>query len=280
MTWAVATAWVAAGVLLAAGGLLRVDPRLEARLTALAGAASGRRDMLAAVGSRFPMPSARRRIAERLAAAGLPAEEVDRRVGSKVVLGTTGLVAGLAGAPADPIIAVLATAMLAAAGARLPEFLLARRAGTRRAAVAAAVPDLLDLIAVSVSAGSTPRLALERGTDATPGPLGEELAAARRAVALGGSWRASLREVAARTASRDLRRLAVTLDRTERLGAPVAARLRHLAREVRTERRLAQEERARRAPVAMLFPLVFLILPAFVLAAVVPAVLVATRGIH
>jgi tight adherence protein C len=86
--------------------------------------------------------------------------------------------------------------------------------------------------------------------------------------------------VADRTALPELRRLAVTLERSERLGTPVAGRLRDLAREVRAERAVRREERARRAPVAMLFPLVFLILPAFVVAAVVPALLVATSGLQ
>jgi tight adherence protein C len=78
---------------------------------------------------------------------------------------------------------------------------------------------------------------------------------------------------------RDMRRLAAALERGQRLGAPLADQLRRLARDVRDERRARAEERARRAPVLMLFPLVFLILPAFVLAAVIPAVVVATRGI-
>jgi hypothetical protein len=63
----------------------------------------------------------------------------------------------------------------------------------------------------------------------------------------------------------EVRQLAVTLERSDRLGTPVALHLRALAREVRAERRAAEAERARRAPVLMLFPLVFLILPAFVL---------------
>jgi tight adherence protein C len=88
-----------------------------------------------------------------------------------------------------------------------------------------------------------------------------------------------IRRVAARTGLPELLRLAVTLERSERLGTPVAGRLRDLAREVRADRAARSEERARRAPVAMLFPLVFLILPAFVIAAVVPALLVATRGL-
>jgi tight adherence protein C len=141
------------------------------------------------------------------------------------------------------------------------------------------VADLLDLVAVSVTAGLTARLALERAPGVVGGALGRDLSGAVRDASLGTPWRVALRRAAERTGLPELRRLAVTLERSERLGAPVAERLRELAREVRGERASRREERARRAPVAMLFPLVFLILPAFVLAAVVPALLVATRGL-
>jgi pilus assembly protein TadC len=148
-----------------------------------------------------------------------------------------------------------------------------------RSRLAGEVPSLLDLLAVSVTAGLSPRLALERAPELVSGSLSATLEAARRDAALGAPWRQAL-ETAGRTTGLDeLRRLALALDRAERLGSPVAERLRDLAVEVRLERRTRREERARRAPVQMLFPLVFLILPAFVLSAVVPALLVATRGV-
>jgi tight adherence protein C len=148
-----------------------------------------------------------------------------------------------------------------------------------RSRLAGEVPSLLDLLAVSVTAGLSPRLALERAPELVTGTLSATLEAARQDVALGAPWRQAL-ETAGRTTGLDeLRRLALTLDRAERLGSPIADRLRDLAVEVRLERRTRREERARRAPVQMLFPLVFLILPAFVLSAVVPALLVATRGV-
>ena len=142
-----------------------------------------------------------------------------------------------------------------------------------------AVPDLFDLLAVSVTAGLSPRLALERAPDVLGGRLGAALADVRRDVSLGSSWHAALEAVGAAAGVGELRRLAATLQRAERLGSPIAERLRDLAAEVRDERRARREERARRAPVQMLFPLVFLILPAFVMAAVVPALIVATRDI-
>lgn len=139
----------------------------------------------------------------------------------------------------------------------------------------AEVPNLLDLLAISVKAGLSPRLALDRAAEVMNGPLGEVLETLRRDVALGRPWRLALQ----RTGIAELERLALTLDRAERLGTPIGERLRDLANDVRFERRLQREERARRAPVQMLFPLVFLILPAFVLSAVVPALIVATRDI-
>jgi tight adherence protein C len=141
------------------------------------------------------------------------------------------------------------------------------------------VPDLFDLLAVSVTAGLSPRLALERAPDVLSGRLGEALAAVRRDVSLGSPWHVALATAGTAAGVTELRRLAGTLHRAERLGSPIAERLKDLATEVRGERRAHREERARRAPVQMLFPLVFLILPAFVMAAVVPALIVATRDI-
>jgi tight adherence protein C len=138
------------------------------------------------------------------------------------------------------------------------------------------MPDLFDLLAVSVTAGLSPRLALERAPDVISGHLGETLDGVGQDVSLGTPWHVALQAAADRSGASELRRLAVTLHRAERLGSPIVDRLRDLAAEVRSERRARREERARRAPVQMLFPLVFLILPAFVLAAVVPALLVAT----
>jgi tight adherence protein C len=195
------------------------------------------------------------------------------------VAAVLGVVAALLVSPAPPLALSLGM-VLGAAGWRLPDFVLARRVRAGRRRAEAAIPELLDLVAVSVTAGLTPRLALARAGRVLTGPLALELEDARRSVELGGSWFAALRRTAERLDLRDLGRLSSTLERSARLGAPVADRLRGLAQEVRAERRAREEERARRAPVTMLFPLVFLILPAFVLAAVVPTILVATHGIR
>jgi Flp pilus assembly protein TadB len=167
-------------------------------------------------------------------------------------------------------------------GPRLPraDVLWARRPRDEGgASVRASVPDLLDVLAISVTAGLSPHLALARAPDVVPGRLGSMLVAVRHDVELGTPWRVALEEAASRYRVEELHRLSRTLHRAERLGSPVSERLRELAADVRFERRMRREERARQAPVQMLFPLVFLILPSFVLGAVVPALLVATRDL-
>jgi hypothetical protein len=64
--------------------------------------------------------------------------------------------------------------------------------------------------------------------------------------------------------------LADALLASDRLGAPVAPALARLATEQRIAARRRSEVHARRVPVRLLFPLVFLVLPAFVLLTVVP----------
>lgn len=244
MSWILAAAYIAAAGLLISGVRLRADPVVAERL----------RDL------RSP----------KMPISGPYPDQVRRALLVLVGVVTSLVSVPVLGAP----LAVTAAIALAVAGYRLPDLLSARRAAVVRAEASARMPELLDLIAVSVGAGVSPRLALERSPEAIGGSLAVEMAWARRRVSLGDSWSAALQGVAERTGITEIRRLAMTLQRSERLGAPVSSQLQMLARDVRAGRMARQQERARRAPVTMLFPLVFLILPSFVVSAVVPAVLV------
>jgi hypothetical protein len=152
------------------------------------------------------------------------------------------------------------------------------RARTRRA-LDAEVPQLLDLLAAGSSAGLSAPLALRQAGQALRGPLAGELEQTFRAIDLGSRWRYELAALVDRTGSADLRRAVAVLARTETLGASLAEATRELAVSVRAARRAAVTERARTAPVKMLFPLVFLILPAFLLLTVVPVLLTTVRSI-
>lgn len=143
-----------------------------------------------------------------------------------------------------------------------------RRTHAEDRALEEALPVALDLLGVAVGAGCTPYLAVEVAARWIPGPLGGVLAGVPRACALGAPFGAVLDGVAA--ARPRLRPLADALLASERLGAPVGPALARLADEERAALRRRAETRARQVPVRLLFPLVFLVLPAFLLLTVVP----------
>jgi tight adherence protein C len=77
----------------------------------------------------------------------------------------------------------------------------------------------------------------------------------------------------------DLRRTVNALTKTETLGVSLSDSLDALAAQVRSARRAATAEKGRTAPVKMLFPLVFMVLPAFLLLTIVPVLLSTLRSI-
>jgi pilus assembly protein TadC len=171
-------------------------------------------------------------------------------------------------------------AFLAGFGAfAAPDLLVARAARARRRSADAEVPQFLDLVAAASTAGLAAPAAIDRATAGLRGPLADELLAASSAVEAGARWREELSEVASRLRLPDLAAAVRVVGRSERLGSSLAANLRELAAEVRESRRARAAERARTAPVKMLFPLVFMVLPAFLLLTVVPVLIATIRSL-
>ena len=179
--------------------------------------------------------------------------------------------------PAPKMLAVPVAILLAVLIAR---FARRRTAHRRRRAMDGEVPLLLDLLAAGSAAGLSAVTGLERAAPALRGPLGAELRGSIDAVRLGGRWREELAAMADRLDLPELRRTVAVLTRTETLGSSLGRATSELATDVRSKRRSAVAERARSAPVKMLFPLVFLILPAFLLLTVVPVLLTTVRSIR
>jgi tight adherence protein C len=155
---------------------------------------------------------------------------------------------------------------------RVARGLLRRRHDRRRDdRLALDLPVTIDVLSVAVAAGCTPYLAVEAAARWSPPSLAPALAEVLHASSLGVGFGESLERLGARLPR--LRPLTRALLMSDRTGAPVAPALERLAAEERVQLRRRAEARARRVPVRLLFPLVFLVLPAFGLLTVVPALL-------
>jgi Flp pilus assembly protein TadB len=128
-----------------------------------------------------------------------------------------------------------------------------------------------DLLAVAVGAGLTPYLALGLAARFGPDPVAGRLAAVLAAAEGGQRLADTLDSESVRSPA--LAPLLTLLAASERSGAPVGAPLSRLAASTRGRARRRAMARARTVPVRLLFPLVFLVLPAFLLLTVAPVVL-------
>jgi len=135
----------------------------------------------------------------------------------------------------------------------------------------AELPVTIDLLTVAISAGCTPYLAVESAARWAPARMTAQLNEVRRACSLGWGFSRALNDWAQEVPP--VKGLVEALLASEQTGAPVLEALARLATEERATARRKAETQARTVPVRLLFPLIFLVLPAFGLLTVVPALL-------
>jgi tight adherence protein C len=154
----------------------------------------------------------------------------------------------------------------APAGAFLaPDAWLARAIRRRRAAMAAELPEVLDLLHVAVSAGLPPLRALGEVGRRRTGPLASELAVAAAHAALGVPRARVLERLARRCPVDGVAALVAAIGRSERHGAPLAPALRAMAADARAERAQRIRERAARAAPKIQLVVALLLVPAVML---------------
>jgi tight adherence protein C len=135
------------------------------------------------------------------------------------------------------------------------------------------MPDLIDLLVVTVEAGlgilASMRVASERLQD----PLGQELRLTLQEQRMGLSVFEAITSLGQRADTPNMRMFVRSLTQGEKLGVSIAATMRNLATEMRKRRRAMAEEKAQKMPIKLLFPLVFLIFPAIMIVLLVPAMI-------
>jgi tight adherence protein C len=186
---------------------------------------------------------------ERLRRAGLASRlPLGAVLMAKLGAGAAGGIAALAAAPAAPgRMSWLVAAGLPAAGFVAPDALLEREARRRRARLLAALPDALDLLAIGSTSGRSPARGFAEIARAGQGPLAEELRIAVAELSCGAPLSAALRGLRERVPGSEMATLCASIERSRRLGSPLADQLRRQAASLRRHQRRAVEEGAARA---------------------------------
>jgi len=166
--------------------------------------------------------------------------------------------------------------ILGGLGFFLPDVWLRLRTSKRQKAVSNALPDVLDMLMVCVEAGmgfdaAVVRVAELPGSKA--GPLHQELLRMHLEIRAGRPREEALRAFAERLGLEELRSIVGSFIQTDRLGTPLGRTLRVHAEASRVQRRHRAETRAQLAPLLMLVPTVIFLMPAFMLVAMGPSLL-------
>jgi tight adherence protein C len=158
------------------------------------------------------------------------------------------------------------------AGWRLPMMIVQRRARKRFERVERDLPELIDLLVVTVEAGLGFNGSMQITAQRLGGPLGDELRLTLQEQRMGLSTTKALSNMLVRCDTPSMRSFVRSVLQGETLGVSIGQIMRALALEMRKRRRAAIEERAQKAPIKLLFPLVFLIFPAMFIVLLYPAV--------
>jgi len=156
----------------------------------------------------------------------------------------------------------------------LPNYWLKAKAKQRQSEIKKTLPDVLDLLTVSVEAGLGFDAALLKVVEKQKGVLAEEFLRVLHEIKMGRPRRETLRDLARRNKpTEDLSNVVASLVQADQLGISIGSVLRNQAKQIRQKQRQRAEEKAQKAPVKMMIPLVLFVFPSIFIIVIGPAII-------
>jgi tight adherence protein C len=158
-------------------------------------------------------------------------------------------------------------------GLWLPYVVVSHVAQKRQEEMRTRLPDALDMLTLSVEAGLAFDAALAQVAYGTQGPLAGEIGRALQEMQMGKRRADAMRALADRTTVPELKTIAIAIVQATELGIPIGQVLREQAQTMRVRRRQHAEDKARKVPIKVLFPLIFCLFPALFIVVLGPGLL-------
>jgi len=215
-------------------------------------------------------------VREKLIAAGMYGTTPRKLLGYQVILAVFFPVVALVLVPAlggSGIITILATIAAGVFGWFAPMAYVDRRTRQRFEKIDKQMPDMIDLLVVTIEAGLGILASMRIAAEGLPDPLGQELRLTLQEQRMGLSVFEAIESLGRRANAPNMRIFVRALIQGEKLGVSIGTTMRNVALEMRKRRKAAAEEKAQKMPIKLLFPLVFLIFPAIMIVLLVPAMI-------
>lgn len=187
-----------------------------------------------------------------------------------VAIGPAALYLVIVGGMPQGNAAIIPVALLAI-GAYLPLMMLRGRAAKRRKKILLSLPDAMDLLTTCVEAGLGIDAAIARVTEKAKEPLGEELRIVLRTMAMGGTRRDALSQLAARVGLPEIQSFTGAVIQAEMMGVSLGQVLRVQSEALRVARKQRAEQQAYKAPVKIIVVLALFIFPSMFIIILGPA---------
>ena len=178
-----------------------------------------------------------------------------------------------------PLPTVLLTVIIGFVGWWLPARVLQTRAEQRLSEIDYQLPELIDLLVVTIEAGLGFVGSVQTAAGRVSGPLGEELRLTLQEQSMGLSIQEAMLNMLARCETASMRSFVRSVVQGERLGVSIGQIMRDLAHEMRRRRYAIAQEKAQKAPIKILFPLVLMIFPAMFVILLGPAMFLFFKAI-
>lgn len=163
--------------------------------------------------------------------------------------------------------------VLTIVGYNLPKLYLKTKTEKRQKEIQRNLPDVIDLLTVSVEAGLGFDSAIAKVTTKVKGEIAKEFTVVLNEIKMGKSRRNALKDLVYRTQVDDLSNFIGAVVQADQLGVSMGNMLRIQSGQMRVNRRQRAEEKAMKAPIKMLFPMVFFIFPCIFIVLLGPALI-------